>query len=644
MNTYAFQRSFLIVLLLFVSHVFWGQNININQSASNAAEVEFKIDGITDTNLVNGTDFRIYWQFGDGHFADYRIYIADSLDNNTVISYTHKFERPGNFEDVFLEVARLYSEDHPPKRFHFSRPSSPVVINCTLPCEHQSIPRPPSDSTLKLQTNRNIVPGDSITFIITYDSIPCGSSELNRLTFSFTPNALEIATVIPDPITPITNSSPIKWSIPKDDKPADRVFISAKISDQLNEGDFLDFFAHLELYKSLTDICETRDASIEKVKAVRSHDPNDLDSPSNYLSCDTEDELVEYTVRFQNIGNGPATRIEIRDIIPTGVFLLNDTSINIIHPVSDIISLDYTIVNDHEVRWVIEGDLLKGPDDLRGTGESGFGSSIFESETIDSLVFTIPFRPDFDPNQCDAVINRAEIIFDCNPSIFTNPHILRFGCLDTINFPVDTCFFCGDSVILDYTPLTHNGVDTLSYNDLIGVLPVPPSISAVPSQSYYRWYPPAGITSSNTIPNPEFLPTRSTDYYRIRTYDCGKEITKIPIIVECELHLDHEIDCNPLNGEITVTVTASGSSNPSNLVWADEGGCIINPDTTYTKIFKTPSSDEFVITVTDRANNCNETLRIKLGCRPIGPIEIALATLLALGLIGFLLFGRQSPG
>lgn len=658
MKTNRSQRFLPPFLFLFFAYFINAQTITKtplcggSPCGSNYTTVELSITGITDTNLVGGEGFRFYWYFGDGHYLNETDTLSSPLSSSTEFKKTHTFIGNGTYDDVFLEVTRIYTENRPPKRFYFADPNTTgdeITIQCSSSCSYQSIASP--EAPLKMKMNRNPVPGHKISFIITYDAISCGSSANNLLKFEDLSNALDSISTFPVAINP--GSNPLMWKPAPGSNPG-RVFVSAtlKPESQIPIGTLLDFKSNLTLkVKDSDPPCEEWDSNLMNQKTVHSHDPNDLDSPSSYLLCEKETDSIRYTIRFQNIGEGPAKRIEIRDIIPE-VFQLNDNSINTIYPTNDTSKLTYTI-HGHEVRWIIEKSYHKNRDTtgLKGTNQYGYGVDFFEPATIDSLVFKIPFKPTFNPVPCDAIVNRAEIIFDCNPSIYTNPHILRFGCLDTLPSPVplpstnavlDTCLYCGEKNIAFYGPLTFTGSDTMTYNELIGILPNPPVYSTPPGiTSHYRWYPATGIVSSSTDQNPSFLPSRSTEYFRVRSFwgpdTCGKEITKIPIIVPCSLALQTEVECNADQDTITLTATATGAfSSPSNLAWV---GCPDNTSTTYTQTFVQPFPDFVEITVSDTETGCVDTIRITLACKRTNPVHEALLYI-AIGIIAVLALFR----
>ncbi|MBK6903527.1 MAG: DUF11 domain-containing protein [Saprospirales bacterium] len=169
-----------------------------------------------------------------------------------------------------------------------------------------------------------------------------------------------------------------------------------------------------------------------------SHDPN-------YIVADQETictpvsmgQTITYTVHFQNTGDAPAKEVEVRTYLP--LFF----SLNNIQTLNPSAMQQVTPSSDREISWKLSGAYLKGGKLLRGTGEPGYGSDFLEEDTKDMLRYQVQLSADHLPpsyfDSCQSIVNRAEIIFDCNPSIFTNFYETIIECAVVDSFGNTTC-------------------------------------------------------------------------------------------------------------------------------------------------------------------------------------------------------------
>lgn len=619
------QRFLLTFLLSFFSYFIWGQVALDTCSVCQGQEKKLIVQSITDSDLLDGTTFHVYWYFGDGHYKKEWVTLNDPLSSGyTGFPMRHIFYDQGTpYGDGFVEITRVYTEDNPPppppppKRFGFG------PISCDPgPCVTPIIT--PPDSPLKVEMNRNLVRDHTISFIINYKAYPnCSNHGLKgKLGFTFPTDALEVTSTSHDAFLTTTYTEPLLWEIPYSNK-GGRVFVNAKVKSSVSLNQNLDIKTTFDFFKNGAegaDPCQTWEDKLEESKIEASHDPNALVSPSSFIGCELQDNFIQYVIRFQNIGAGEAKRVEIRDIIPEA-FSANISAINTIYPTHSITgaSLVPTLAG-REARWVIDGKYLRGgSENLLGVNQIVSGQPALESETIDSLVFQIQFDSIFKPAPCDAIINQAEIIFDCNSSIHTNPYILKFGCWqsETGSALDSICMTCDEGNIQMCHPIEmKNSFDLEYYASSRNSANQPCQIQVPEAQipySQFSWYPPVGLSATN-IPYPTFSPTRSTDYYRVRAYKennvCKREILKLPIKVSCQLEIATTTDECIGNNQIKVTATITDHEPGADIVWMTPYPC--NTAFTFDTIVSGPFPTGIQLKAIDRNTNCAKTIELTL--------------------------------
>ena len=128
-----------------------------------------------------------------------------------------------------------------------------------------------------------------------------------------------------------------------------------------------------------------------------SHDPNEkLVVPAGNLSA--SDTVLTYTIRFQNTGNAPASRVVITDQLSANV---NPVTVN---PGASSAPYKFTLSGNGLMTFTFDGINL--PDSSHGDSSKGF------------VTYTVHTRPDLPiGTQID---NTAYIYFDINPAIVTN--------------------------------------------------------------------------------------------------------------------------------------------------------------------------------------------------------------------------------
>lgn len=144
------------------------------------------------------------------------------------------------------------------------------------------------------------------------------------------------------------------------------------------------------------EISDTNNSSVDKSQAVASFDPNDIAvSPARFVK---KDEWLHYKIRFQNVGNIPASLVRVEDELPVGL----DLSTLELGGVSHTYKLQ---VDGRKLTWTFPNINLA--DSLSN-----------EKESHGYITFRI--KPKEDLSIGDRMMNRAAIYFDNLQPVLTN--------------------------------------------------------------------------------------------------------------------------------------------------------------------------------------------------------------------------------
>lgn len=147
---------------------------------------------------------------------------------------------------------------------------------------------------------------------------------------------------------------------------------------------------------------------------LNSYDPNDKQCHQPTLLMPFEQEILEYTVRFQNDGNYPALNVVVRDTIAPQLNLATFRLIDSKHPLS------YTIdPNTREVVFRFSGIQLQSSATNLDASQGYVTYSVKENTNL-------PLN--------SVIENTAYIYFDFNPAIITNTTYNINGFLGTETF------------------------------------------------------------------------------------------------------------------------------------------------------------------------------------------------------------------
>lgn len=501
----------------------------------------------------------ILWVFGDGTFdfssihesifhtyhstpqhAPYALatQIKDDDDDPIVLP----FPDSGSTDAGHRFLSDILLGNTPLKNFSSSRTNEPVNMK---------------GSAYRLIANRNPKPGDIVTYVITYQNY-CDTPKFASIDFKFDSDVFESKYTYKsyhgESHSNLGNWLKWDFSIPSGEQR--NIFVTLKTK---NDSGLIGVEVNNDI--SLTDgtgepLCPSNpNPEIPSQKVVHSHDPNFkyIEEAPICLGEIVEEQWREYYIEFQNIGAGPADSVTVIDLLhghldwTSVVFDCNDylQSKFSTNP-STGINCSFSRIGN-TVQWEFTGL------NLRGMGEPGYGTDFHPEDTKGWLRFRAHSKIGTQLSPCGAVPNRAEIIFDCNPSIFTNNALSRVACFE--------CFFCEEQVFV---------LDTIPFGSDIITTEITSNLSGSPSDYSYEWYP-TDLVTNPTVLNTVLTPTQTTDYTLIvsRESPCERYIFHKRIKVDCISSLDIVLDkvsqmCTPTQ---TASIQASVTGNAPPFTW-----------------------------------------------------------------------------
>lgn len=606
--------------------------------ATGCGEYLITATGIWDEFQRYSGDYLVFWHFGDGNYLQKNYIINDA----SPITINYQYSRTGD-HDVYLEVVPRYERGKPPKRFQYPNNNNPMLFHSDCSSSCNPLPSAPT-RVFSHSSNRDFVPEHQVSYLLSYANLCDAEPELSNMvdgSVSFEYDSKEIDL---DPTLPPVYD---RFSIPASHKTVQNgsKFTLTWEFEALKINEIKNIIIPLVVDKSVRvgqDVIVTASIKIDsagpceyietvpiKTTVANSHDPNSLKADQDF-TCDLDQvNVVKYVIRFQNDGDGPATTVLIKDLIPEYFDL---STIETIYPFdpfatlpADKVPAHSIITSTREVRWNLENQFLKNGTKLKGTAQAGFGQSIFLEDCVDSLVFRITKKSTAKLNKCDAIINRAEIIFDCNPSFYTDPYIFRFGCLDTTFVVINPNDTSQNSVSLSTGPVPPM-IDTITCNNCkekgiiesnAGIYQNGNAVQLLIDQSYlpeeegrtFQWYPSAGLDNTKVM-QPMASPIKATDYYLIASnpLTCERTIYKVRVDIPCKLRIKSKIYCNSLNnGNGNKSLTLTTNSTSPHLVWQD---CTM-PGNIYST---TTGNRYFYASVVDTLTGCYATANVKMIC------------------------------
>ncbi len=212
------------------------------------------------------------------------------------------------------------------------------------------------------------------------------------LDMSFDPEIIAIESSIP---WSTSGDSNLTWNFGTIDvRESVTIFFKDSIAATTAIGELLNFSVFISCDE--TEIDESNNSASIAPLAVGGFDPNDiLVTPEGYID---EDQELTYTIRFQNVGNIPASRIRVENQLHDNLDLETFQM--------GIASHNYRLdIEDNKLIWTFENINL--PD-----------STSNEAESHGYIVYKIIPKQSLEDG--DIVLNKAQIYFDNNLPIHTN--------------------------------------------------------------------------------------------------------------------------------------------------------------------------------------------------------------------------------
>lgn len=485
-----------------------------------------------------GAGIRIFLSHGDG------TYFMGSVAE--FATHTHTYQA-GNYS-AFAEVVVTYDDqDEPPKR------TGAINVQAS---SNTAVPSPPvplaNGKKILLNRTTNAVPGDSITYIITYEHDGrCSDGTLSgSVKFTYDNTLLDFGQ--PDLFsetagnTTATGSATTKEYTFSNLNPGGQrsFFVRLKTEETAAVDAAMSPAPHVELIlngaitgrKCDMDTFVSRDTIVGQQIAA-AHDPNFKTVLKNDL-C--QGDFVTWRIDFQNLGNAPTDSVVISDWIDT---LFEYNSVTVLNAQSKF-SVVPSAYNPAAREWRFK----MAPINLRGLGERG----VSEEATKGHVVFQVKKR---DHIPCNAAANAARIFFGYNPPVFTSTVLAAYPC-DTLN-----CAPC-DTTELLLPPRTIIAGDSLNIlSDL------PASLDGFSGSDWnFKWYPTDGLD------NPFVLtPTLTKAVYRTYTLvasttsdSCQQVVVTVPVRPAAQLNMTVGTPCDKNLWSINAQATGRP---PTNLVW-----------------------------------------------------------------------------
>ncbi len=284
--------------------------------------------------------------------------------------------------------------------------------------------------------------GQPMTYIVRYENkgtMPVSDASLR---FQLSPHtSYQSYTSTPALLSPVSTGPNTKtWDIPGTLQPGESgvIHITALVTCSPPSAPML--VAHARVNPLPGDDTPNDNQTIYKTDVTCSYDPNDKTSipagcaPPGFITAN--DSLI-YTIRFQNLGNGNAHQVIVRDTLDA------DLDLSTIRQLGSSHSFDFSM-NGRELVWTFP-DIELPWADLDEPGSNGF------------IRFTVKQNPG-NP-QWTTIRNKAEIYFDLNEPVITNTtlHTITNSTMPVSAFTVaPACGAMGCSYNYTYTGGTPN--------------------------------------------------------------------------------------------------------------------------------------------------------------------------------------------
>jgi len=401
---------------------------------------------------------------------------------------------------VYTEMTALdYTDtDEPPKSMRAATTVTPTVastVDYTIAL----------NGWAKIESTRKVIKGDSVTYIVTYQNPSqngCSSEVHGNVIIHYDTTKLKY--IRTDKYfsessfnhTFSGNAGALTWTYlhlqPREQRNLFLVFFAKNniaVRDTLNPTPTLTF-THGNDSGSLGDPCSN--ASMTAVHTASntvaySHDPNE--KTADLQSICKSDQYITYTIRFQNEGQKAARKVVVsdeltalfdKDMVPEFIASSHASDRAQVMATKRFIVVTFDTIGQRNFL-------------LRGTHEPGYGREFGESATMGYITFRAKLPAFADNLHCRALANRARIIFDCNPSIWTSPEITPFAC----NNSCASCTQLPDIIATGFATQPGAPFVWADNSELKGLID-----SLVAKNFQFIWYPKGEISNPDAaIPN-----------------------------------------------------------------------------------------------------------------------------------------------
>lgn len=624
MQLFQFLRWPIALLFLFVApgvsiaQISMASDLMIATPGLNQNEHTFSLPGLTATADVDDK-YKAFLFYGDGNFD------LKEMSDRQSESFDYVFPKAGTYNS-FIETTSVYDDgNNPPPKRHTASANTVLGNSSVTPFTVIM-----GTKNIHIQPVRKMVPGHEITYIITIkdpgpsDTDTCGLDNTltkGKITFNYDSDVLSYDGYIPyekDKIT-TTTYQPGTIEINITDPPkngAHNIFLRLhtkdntlnRILDPLPTAYYSSEYFNADIkcaeFAQVSDIC-TAQAAVEA-----SHDPNKKTITPNNCALDYNGNFV-FTIEFQNDGPNPAKTVTITDDLD---FIWDRGCSNVTN--FNINNITMTAPSQATVtEAVYAGGRLKIKLDnvnLRGLKEPGYGKDFFEPETKGMVQFTLPAsclktsRP-----ACNAMLNKAHIVFDCNPPVFTNFAFMNFNCYkESQPVPCNTCL----DTAMNAPVVTQVGTPILPMN-------LPGFDRNL--YTHFNWYPAQGLSAYN-IYNPVLTDNHIRDYVLVASGVCHRKKVYVSVRPACNLAITTTITPKsasntslvtcPKNQVFDITAMATGYNNIYNLQW-NNAACSTATD--QIKMFNIMPNGLIYIAVLDKNTGCSAEKWIDLYPNPL---------------------------
>lgn len=532
----------------------------LNQGSTTAPGMSFSLDGLIAINNQQAppnANWKVFFNLGDGRFwkGDWDQFQAKEFIYRSLSSHT-----------AYVETTASYDDNNNPSRT--SSPASFTPLSSDINLGNQDYVIAMNNRAVHLDYSREPKPGDVITYIITYEhNLACLDPLNGTMLFHYDEGVLNY-------------NGPDNWHYPFDDQSAQPASTEdGKVSiifDNLAKYEQRNVFLHftvepvtlphtfsppwVEFVGSATSPapCSKKDTFyLSRQVLVAEHDPNHKE-PS--LSSIGQEGEIEYIVHFQNDGTGPAQTVVIEDEL--GLYLSADVvPTGSSHP-SKLVSVSADSERPNVWRWVFN-DM-----NLRGTHEDEYGETFSEADTKGYVKFKVTVDTLV---PCNAVVNRARIVFGCNPAIETDFAVTSINCIS--NPP--------PSPVPGIAPLATLFCPDNGFEYLVGKSGLPPGmpVSTLLSPTdlstigtgweSYQWYPTRGL-SDPWILNPSLDMARTDTFALIVSKHCQRKMFIVPVTTTAPTATS-PILVEDIPGDCWAHLNVSGGIAPYYYQWGYNG-------------------------------------------------------------------------